>query len=397
MAINYFSQLGFDRGGEQFLRAAQGAQGIRANEQAMQINQQNMQRQQQAEQQAMLQFQNEQQRARAAQGAGAFYNALNSGNTQAALQIAQQYQDDINSLGDPTFTVETVSQMMQTPEGIEQLKQMALGTTQLAAGPEQMARFSAQQADPGRQTAPTSVQEQQYYQQLLKTDPAAAEAYGRKAGFIETGREQAKTEAERNLERYKLLKEQDPKLAKQFGQQVGLVSREGKELSANAQKRLSTFIDSSVESGRLEQKYMTLADEFSKSGIQGGFLGVGGTWRETLKDVSGEQDAITSLRKEFLKVRGSEVVSNLPPGAASDADVALALAGFPTERSNGEQVASFLRGIAKLKGFEKRFNEFKANYISENGTERGMLQAWKESVPARVRTEAEIMAEYGLQ
>ena len=145
MAINYFSQLGFDRGGEQFLRAAQGAQGIRANERAME-------RQKQADQQAMLQFQNEQQRARAAQGAGAFYNALNAGNTQAALQIAQQYQDDINSLGDPTFTVDTVQQMMQTPEGVEQLKQMALGTTQLAAGPEQMARFTAQMAKPAEQT-----------------------------------------------------------------------------------------------------------------------------------------------------------------------------------------------------------------------------------------------------
>lgn len=161
MAINYFSQLGFDRGGEQLLRAAQGAQGIRANQQAMQINQQNMQRQQQADQQAMLQFQNAQQRARAAQGAGAFYNALNSGNTKAALKIAQQYQDDINSLGDPTFTVETVSQMMQTPEGIEQLKQMALGTTQLAAGPEQMARFSAEQAKSSQPQSMTDYQKTQ--------------------------------------------------------------------------------------------------------------------------------------------------------------------------------------------------------------------------------------------
>ena len=152
MAINYFSQLGFDQGANQFMQAAQGAQGLRANEQAMQMNSQNMQRQQAADQQAMLKFASEQQRQQAAQGAGAFYNALNSGNDQAALQIAQQYQQDINSLGDPSFTVKSVVELMKTPEGKEQLKQMSLGMVQMAGGPEQMARFTAAQAKPQEQT-----------------------------------------------------------------------------------------------------------------------------------------------------------------------------------------------------------------------------------------------------
>ena len=152
MAINYFDQLGFGGLGQRTQQAALNQQGIRANEQNMrsneqnmQMNQQNQQRQVAADQQAMVQFQDDKQKQRAAQGAGAFYNALQSGNDNAALQIANQYQEDINGIGDPTFTVNSVSELMKTPEGKEQLKQMSLGMVQLAGGPEQMARFTASQ------------------------------------------------------------------------------------------------------------------------------------------------------------------------------------------------------------------------------------------------------------
>ena len=78
---------------------------------------------------------------------------LNSGNDQAALQIAQQYQQDINSLGDPSFTVKSVVELMKTPEGKEQLKQMSLKEWfKWLEDPEQMARFTAAQAKPQEQT-----------------------------------------------------------------------------------------------------------------------------------------------------------------------------------------------------------------------------------------------------
>lgn len=376
--INYFDMLGGGNSANRALGVAGGLQNLQANRQAMDIQRQQAAMQQQQGEQRNQQDLLTQSRLRLAEGAGAFLSSVQSGNAQGALQIANQYAEDIKRL-DPSFTPEMVPKMMTTEEGRQSLIQQAQMLTQIAAGPEQSARFVAEQARPeSEMSQPSSIREQQYYEDLKKTDPAAAEAFGRRVGFIESGREQAKTESERNLERYQQLKRTDPELAKQFGQQVGFVSREGRELSAQTQKRLSTFTDAAVESGRLEQRYLTLADDFEKSGIQGGVLGLGGTWRESIKEFTGEQDAISSLRRDYARIRGGEVVNNLPPGAASDADVALALAGFPSEKANAQQIASFLRGVAKLKGFEKRFNEFKANYISETGTERGMLQAWKE-------------------
>lgn len=147
MAINYFQELG--------LNSYNPAQAL-SQGQAYKMNQFNLDTakaqeaeriamNQQKEQAAQIKFANDQQKARAAQGAGAFYNALNSGNKQAALTIAQQYQEDINGLGDPSFTVDSVSELLQTPEGTEQLKQMSLGMVQMAGGPEQFAKFTESQ------------------------------------------------------------------------------------------------------------------------------------------------------------------------------------------------------------------------------------------------------------
>ena len=147
MAINYFQELG--------LNSYNPAQAL-SQGQAYKMNQFNLDTakaqeaeriaaNQQNQQAAQIKFANDQQKARAAQGAGAFYNALNSGNKQAALTIAQQYQDEINGLGDPSFTVDSVSELLQTPEGTEQLKQMSLGMVQMAGGPEQFAKFTESQ------------------------------------------------------------------------------------------------------------------------------------------------------------------------------------------------------------------------------------------------------------
>ena len=285
--------------------------------------------------------------------------------------VAKRVQAIKDRGGDPTDTIGLVSLYEQGgPQAVEQ----ELGFVGAALANEGYIKpelFGLA----GSTEQPTSQREFEYYQRLQRENPEAAEKFARARGYIETGREENRTEAQRNLSEYNRLVKENPELAKQFGQSVGLVSKEGRELSAQSQKRLSEFTDAAVENQRLEQKYLTLADDFQKSGMSGGLQT---TWTEAAKELSGNQDEISALRREFLKVRGSEVVNNLPPGAASDADIAMALSGFPSDKASAEQVSGFLRGLAKLKGFNAKFNEFKANYISDNGSERGMLAAWKE-------------------
>lgn len=235
--------------------------------------------------------------------------------------------------------------------------------------------------DPSQlQSTPAAVQEFKYYQGL---SPDEQKQFGLARGYIQSGREESKTPQERNFERYNaLLASGKKEEADAFGRSAGIISKEGMSLTANSEKRLSQFTDAATDAARLASKYEVLASDFEKSGIEGGVLGTGGTWSESVKDISGNQDEVTELRREFNKIRASEVVNNLPPGAASDADIALALSGFPTDKANAKQVSSFLRGIAKLKKFDEEFNTFKADYISTKGTERGMLQEWKSRKPA---------------
>ena len=185
--------------------------------------------------------------------------------------------------------------------------------------------------------APSAVREFQYYQQLKQENPEEAEAYGRAKGYI---------------------------------------SKQGEELSSHLQKRLSVATDDAIKADAEVGRFAALADEVDRSDLSGGVFG--GSWSETLKDATGSQDAVTDLRRQFMGIRASKVVDNLPPGAASDPDVKLALSGFPSENANKQQISGFLRGLAKIEKVNAEFNNYKAEYLSENGTERGMLKSWKE-------------------
>jgi hypothetical protein len=180
----------------------------------------------------------------------------------------------------------------------------------------------------------------------------------------------------KDFEYYQNLKNEDPVAATEFGRQAGFVSKEGKELSPQVQKRLSVATDEAIAAENNVAKFTSLAADIEKSNLSGGLLG--GTVTEKLKELTGEQDAISTLRREYNAIKGSQVVNNLPPGAASDKDIELAMAGFPTDRANKQQLSGFLRGLAKLQRANADLQNFKADYISDTGSERGMLQAWKD-------------------
>jgi hypothetical protein len=296
------------------------------------------------------------------------------------------YEDRIKSIqargGDAKDTIASYQDFMQNPDaeardvigywaGIDpkgysaysdeqkQNQQAALAAQKLAQSESQFNRAEAgrnsrasRSSAPGTNGKPTAgMQDFQYYQQLRKDDPEAAKAFGSERGFI---------------------------------------SKEGKELSGHLQKRLSTATDDAISAERNVGKFTSLADEVDKSDISGGLLG--STWGEKLKDITGDQDAATSLRQQYLGVRASQVVANLPPGAASDPDVKMALSGFPSDNANKQQISGFLRGMAKIQQANADFNNYKAEYVSDKGTERGMLHEWKKQSAAPVTTPASIPA-----
>jgi len=287
------------------------------------------------------------------------------------------YEQRIKSIldrgGDPSHTIQSYQDYQRDPEaetrdvvsywaGIDPKGYSVYSDEQKA---KQRAALEQQKFD----------QQQQMFQQAESGRNARASARNAATGAAAGGLGKP-TAHMQDFKQYQTLKESDPEAAKAFGQAAGFVSKEGRELSPGVQTRLAKTIDSAVAAENSIGRFNNLADDIEKSDLGGGVLA--GSWNEKAKEILGSQDDVTELRKQFAQVRASQASANLPPGAASDADVALALGPIPSDNANKKILASYLRGQAKLSKINADFHNFKADYISETGSERGMLQAWKE-------------------
>lgn len=140
---------------------------------------------------------------------------------------------------------------------------------------------------------------------------------------------------------------------------------QGTEIDESARKIMNAAVESAIGSDLLASQAVNLATEFDKLRPQGGWAG---NFMEALKKAAGGQDKLTTLRQEYVKLRNTDVLKNLPPGVASDKDIEIALKAFPDENANPEQVSSFLRGVAKLQGYQSSVNKAKSEWVNQNGS-----------------------------
>lgn len=203
----------------------------------------------------------------------------------------------------------------------------------------------------------------------------------RKLNLKEKGVGETSTSDQKNLQTYKELKDAGDPYAEAFGRSAGLVSDEGGKLSAFSEKQLASASDEYTNASNASNRYLSLADKLEKTNASGGLKS---TWTEYIKEQSGNQDEITSLKKEALSISNSEAIANLPPGPATDRDIDMARAPFPTEKASPEYVSRWLRAMANLNQKRAEYAEFKSKFISKYGTLRApdgksLVQAWKES------------------
>lgn len=153
--------------------------------------------------------------------------------------------------------------------------------------------------------------------------------------------------------------------------------RQTNKLSSGLEKVLLESQDQTVKSQQKSNKFDVLANDYERLKIEGGLKS---TMTESLKAVLGSQDAVSEFKRQVNEVRMSEAMKLLPPGAASDADIELVLSSQPKENASPEQIASYLRGAAKVSRFEAGFHQFKADFISNKSTGKGLNQSWRAKV-----------------
>lgn len=172
---------------------------------------------------------------------------------------------------------------------------------------------------------------------------------------------------------YQKARETDPELAEEM-----LKFKRGEDKpSSGLEKRLFEVNDEAFKAQSNVERYNNLADEMIRVNPASGAKA---KWTESLKSVTGSEDAVTQLRKQWNDLRVSAAVQNLPPGVASDKDIELVMSAFLPEFANPETVASFMRGLAKLEKHKAEYHNFEAEYLSKNRTPIGLSKAWRERV-----------------
>lgn len=135
-------------------------------------------------------------------------------------------------------------------------------------------------------------------------------------------------------------------------------------LSDDARKIVNDATVTSVAADQSAEQMLDLASRLEKAGALSGAMAKGS---ELYKSLTGNQDAITQLRQEYVRLRSSQVSKMLPPGPASDKDIQLALSGFPSDTADASTMAAFVRGMAKLQQVDAAMNSAKAEWVNTVG------------------------------
>ena len=87
---------------------------------------------------------------------------------------------------------------------------------------------------------------------------------------------------------------------------------------------------------------------------------------ETLASLTGFEDDVSAMRKQYQALVADRVIANLPPGAASEKDVELVKGGFPEPTARPAQVAAFLDAMANVQRATEEQKRTESDYLYMN-------------------------------
>lgn len=141
--------------------------------------------------------------------------------------------------------------------------------------------------------------------------------------------------------------------------------QQANKLTDDGRKIINDSAGASVMANNTAVQMRGLADQFEKADPNSGAMG-GSTW-EALKSFTGQQDYVSQLRKEYTRIRAGQVNALLPPGPASDKDIENAQAGFLKDTAKPAEIASWLRGMAKLQDYQSQYEDARAQWVGAVG------------------------------
>ncbi|MCK2896802.1 DNA transfer protein [Escherichia coli] len=140
---------------------------------------------------------------------------------------------------------------------------------------------------------------------------------------------------------------------------------EAPKLSVNMEKGIETAVNNATASSNSANSMSALAQQFRAEKPTTGLFG---NAQNMFAKLTGSDTTLRDLRIRQNALVNSQVLKFLPPGPATDKDVEIVRQGAPTDMDNPETVARWLDAMANLERRNAQFNEFKAEWMSANGS-----------------------------
>lgn len=136
------------------------------------------------------------------------------------------------------------------------------------------------------------------------------------------------------------------------------------KLSDKVIDTINTSVINAATATQSSNKLFNLANNFKKVDS---WSGATGNAVEAIKKFTGDQDYVSKLKKEYTATMALEVNKMLPPGAASNVDVANAKEGFLTPNADPKLIASVLEDMARIQQSNAVFESMKADWLNSAG------------------------------
>lgn len=137
------------------------------------------------------------------------------------------------------------------------------------------------------------------------------------------------------------------------------------KLSDGMIKHINDAVMDSAAALSQAQKFNGLADRYAREGQAGGIWSSG--WAGFKRTMGFSNDEQNAMIREYDRLINEKVIQSLPPGAASDTDIALALKGFPAANADAATITKFLRGMAKMSEVDSIHKQMAAEWMNQNG------------------------------
>jgi hypothetical protein len=146
---------------------------------------------------------------------------------------------------------------------------------------------------------------------------------------------------------------------------IGVDEAKMNMLPESVQKLVNENVEDSLVADADSKRTLDLASRI-ETGISSDSGGLSSKGWSALKTASGFEGTEEQLKTEYNVLRSKITMSNLPPGVATDKDVALAMSGTPGPDARPSTLASFLRGVSKLRAYDSRLAQAKSIWFNEN-------------------------------